>query len=55
MKLEFELTDAQANRLQTLATRLRVPLHRLARAAVTDLVAELLISTQYLPGICTEN
>jgi predicted transcriptional regulator len=40
MKLEFELSDAQADRLQTLASRLRVPLHRLARAAVADLVAE---------------
>lgn len=40
MKLEFELSAAQADRLQTLATRLRVPVHSLARAAVADLVAE---------------
>jgi predicted transcriptional regulator len=40
MKLEFELSSAQADRLQSLAARLRVPVQRLARAAVEDLVAE---------------
>ena len=39
MKLEFELSAAQADRLKSLAARLRVPLHRLASAAVEDLVA----------------
>lgn len=40
MKIEFELTSAQAARLKTLASRLRVPIHRLASAAVADLIAE---------------
>jgi len=40
MKLEFELTSAQAARLESLAARLRVPPHRLASAAVADLVAD---------------
>ena len=40
MKVEFELNSAQADRLQSLATRLRVPVQRLARAAVEDLVSE---------------
>lgn len=40
MKLEFELSAAQADRLKSLAARLRVPVNRLASAAVADLVTE---------------
>lgn len=40
MKIEFELSSAQAARLKSLAARLRVPAHRLASAAVADLVAD---------------
>ncbi len=40
MKLEFEVSSAQAARLKSLAARLRVPVHRLASAAVADLVAD---------------
>ena len=40
MKIEFELSPAQASQLQSLSRRLKVPLHRLASAAVADLVAD---------------
>ena len=40
MKLEFEINSTQAARLQSLAARLRVPVDRLAIAAVADLIAD---------------
>jgi len=40
MKVEFELSAAQANRLKSLAARLKVPVNRLASAAVADLVTD---------------